>query len=190
MKVVKRWGVMALVILLVLGSMGAALADDATESEPVKDPPEAGSYSPAYDWAADLVAFVFYWGLGESDELPPCDVPDADGAGGMFLPPVELVEEPVECVALNVEGPNGQVNHGSMVSSFVHWLKDGGAEMLNEELQAMPKGQLVKRFAHDDFGKGFFELNGEIEAEDADDGNGPPDWVKAKKADKVKGKKK
>ena len=56
-----------------------------------------------------------------------------------------------------------------MVSSFVHWLKGGKLEELLAdaddgldlaELRDMPKGQLVKMFAHEDFGKGNFDLPG------------------------------
>lgn len=195
MKAAKRWGVMALVAMLVLGSMGAALADEATEPESAKEPPAPGSESPEYDWAGDLLAFVFYWGLGEGEDPPPCETPEPDPGGSIFFPAGDPADDPVECVALNVEGPNGQVNHGSMVSSFVHWLKGDEAKLkLSEELQDMPKGQLVKRFAHEDFGKGFFDFDGEDEglegavgAEDGD-GHGPPEWVKAKKAAKAEAK--
>lgn len=58
------------------------------------------------------------------------------GEGGVATyQPVDEAADPVpygetgdECVltVTNVEGPNGQVNHGSIVSSFVHALKDAG----------------------------------------------------------------
>jgi hypothetical protein len=208
MKIVKRWGVMTLVALLVLGTMGAALADEGTtetESEAAKELPEKGEYLPVLEWADGIVAFVFYWGYGEEDEEPGCDPEETvpTTGGGLFgfgggLVPIDT--DSVDCVPLDV-GRNGHVNHGSMVSSFVHWLKnDGNLDDLianNPELENMPKGQLVKEFAHLDFGKGFFELEGvgdvesaEVKAEDAD-GHGQPNWVKDKKADKPgKGKNK
>ena len=63
----------------------------------------------------------------------------------------------------------------------------------------MPKGQLVKQFAHDDFGKGFFDFSDpddgveatDFKAEDSD-AHDPPEWAmdkKDKKAEKAnKGK--
>jgi len=197
MKVMKRWGVMTLVALLVLGTMGAALADEDVATEEAKEAPLPGVAYPEYDWAIDLAAFVFYWGLKENDPAVQCE---AAGSGapstGTFLPIPGLVA-PVDCVKLNVEGPNGQVNHGSMVSAFVHWLKDEGQTVLSDDLVNMPKGQLVKRFAQEDFGKGNFELPdpdgltaADVEAEEAD-GHGPPASVVDKKAEKAaKGKNK
>ena len=215
MKMVKRWGVMTLVALLVLGTMGAALADDGveTETETSTELLTPGLYEFVPAWAQELVTFVFYWGYGEEDEEPGCD-PEAivpTTGGGLFgfgggLVPTDV--DPVDCVPLDVE-KNGHVNHGSMVSSFVHWLKDGNLDELIENnpelknLQDMPKGQLVKEFAHLDFGKGFFELPTEdgpaaadVEADEAEeseesDGHGQPAWVKDKKAEKpAKGKNK
>jgi hypothetical protein len=52
-----------------------------------------------------------------------------------------------ECslTATNVEGPNGQVNHGSVVSSFVHGLK---------ALGITSAGCYVRLMAQSDYGKG------------------------------------
>jgi hypothetical protein len=198
MSKVKRWGVMTLVALLVMGAMSAAPADEGTaETEATKEPLEQGSYDFAPDWANDLVTFVFYWGFDEGDE-PECEDSKVAPSVGTFFGPVPASGvDPAECVQLNVE-KNGHVNHGSMVSSFVHWLKvPENLERLPVEFQDMPKGQLVKRFAHEDFGKGFFDLEGISDVETADaeaeesDGHGQPTWVKDKKADKpAKGKNK
>ena len=89
MKIVKRWGVMTLVALLVLGTMGAALADEGTtetESEAAKELPEKGEYLPVLEWADGIVAFVFYWGYGEEDEEPGCDPEETvpTTGGGLF----------------------------------------------------------------------------------------------------------
>ena len=192
MRMVKRWGVMTLVALLVLGSMGAALADEPDDLETDKKVVEPGLYPFILDLAEGIVAeVVLHWGqvvapsCPETDSVPP--------GGSIFLPPVDPPEGSSEdCILLELKKPN----HGSMVSSFVHWLKDGGA--LPEGLQDMNKGELVREFAHYDFGKGWFELpagdaglDAALDAED-DDGNGPPAWVEAKKAEKnaAKGKNK
>lgn len=196
MRLVKRWGVMTLVALLVLGTMGAALADDdvETEAETAKDLLEEGSFAPAVEWAGGLVQFMFYWGY-EDDELPAeCSDPEAGDSGLFGLGGSTLVTDGPEC--LNVE-KNGHYNHGSMVSAVVHWLKDGNLEDvletledgLAQELRDMPKGQLVKMFAHEDFGKGNFDPEATLEAAEAEveesDGHGPPEWVLKKKAEKA-----
>lgn len=199
MRLVKRWGVMTLVALLVLGTMGAAFASDPgeTETETAKEPLEEGSFAPAIEWAGGLVHFVFYWGY-EDDELPAeCPDPEAGNPGLFGLGDPTLVTDGPEC--LNVE-KNGHYNHGSMVSAVVHWLKDGNLENvletldddLAQELRDMPKGQLVKMFAHDDFGKGNFDPEATLEAAEADveesDGHGPPEWVLEKQAEKAEQK--
>lgn len=191
MILVKRWGVMTLVVLLVLGTMGAALADEPTSDDRThKTPRHAALYLAEYEWAQELTSLVHFW-------VGPGACTDSEPAGfGLFLPPP--AEE--ECTPPVLTGPRGQLNHGSMVSSFVHWLKDGGLKALaedNEELQDfadLPKGQLVKMFAHEDFGKQSSPdlededvgdgVDGFDGAADEQDGHGPPAWVVEKNAEK------
>jgi hypothetical protein len=45
------------------------------------------------------------------------------------------------------------VNHGTFVSSFVHWLKSPEGMVLLGSYDG-PRGQLVKQAAKDGFGKG------------------------------------
>ncbi|MDH3260601.1 MAG: hypothetical protein OEM84_06465 [Acidimicrobiia bacterium] len=196
MKKMKRWGVMTLVALLVLGSMGAALADD---TETAKEPLEPGFAELTMDQELlgdvfDLITFVLYWGDPEQedwDEWQDLDEPPT------CVPPPPVVDPlPGEfCETLEVSH-NGHVNHGSFVSSFVHWLKDDGMKALEYD---GPKGQLVKWAAGQDFGKGDYDfavgtdgLDDVLELEKADldeaeegDGHGPPDWVLTKKAVKA-----
>jgi hypothetical protein len=192
MKMVKRWGVMTLVAVLVLGTMGAALADEGTtDTEEARKTVDVAAYLDTYEWAGHLASIVFYWvgdgACGGSEDGTPSGF-------GFFLPTPVPVE--AECTPPTLTGPKGQLNHGSMMSSFVHWLKDGGLEAVLDDdpdlevFRDLPKGQLVKLFAQDDFGKGFsvreglVESDEVVEAEDAD-GHGPPQWVKDKKADKA-----
>ncbi len=193
MKMVKRWGVMTLVALLVLGTMGSALADEpTTETNEPKHAFDVDTYIEKYIWASQLTSIVFYWvGEGatceETEEITP--------SGIFFIPDPDPVQD--DCTPPTLTGPNGQLNHGSMVSSFVHWLKDGGLEAaladdpdFAEEFGDLPKGQLVKMFAHEDFGKkGSLDPEGSVEGVDDDgedgDGHGPPQWVKDKKAEKA-----
>lgn len=201
MKLVKRWGVMTLVALLVLGSMGAALADDGDDgTEPAAETLTFGSDDGfALEWAGEVVNFVFHWGLNlsEAEAAATCDAAGTESTTGVFFNPAPVLTD-IDCFALNVEGPNGQRNHGSMVSAFVHWLKeDGSQEALSAAFGSdMPKGKgkLVSQVAKyslelpDLIGDGY--LAGVESADDSDDGNGPPAWVEAKKAEKIKGKNK
>lgn len=50
------------------------------------------------------------------------------------------------CEAISVEGPNGQVNHGTVVSSVVKALKEMDLDI--------PLGQALKQIAKSDLGKG------------------------------------
>jgi hypothetical protein len=193
---VKRWGVMMLVALLVLGTMGAALADEGDEGvepEAVEEALEPGSHDFVLEWAGNLVNFVFYWGLadGTVEAQSECQSSEPSPSGFGFFPPPPS-GDPVDCLQIDVAGPNGQVNRGSMVSAFVHWLKkDGGLELLSAEYGDMPKGkgQLVRQVAQYDFGNELpeGELTAETEGEE-DDGHGPPESVLAKKAAKAEAK--
>ena len=54
------------------------------------------------------------------------------------------------CVAISVEGPNGQVNHGTVVSSLVKALKEMDLDV--------PLGQALKSYAKSDLGKGGMQV--------------------------------
>ena len=60
---------------------------------------------------------------------------------------------PEGCSALNAEGPNGQVNHGSIVSAAVHALKAGFEG-------DTPFGRHVGQIAKSDLGKGADHVKG------------------------------
>jgi len=76
-----------------------------------------------------------------------------DGGPAMYQPvdetadPVAYGETGEECIltVTDVEGPNGQVNHGQIVSSFVHALKEAGIR---------GAGCYVRFIAHSSYGKG------------------------------------
>lgn len=73
--------------------------------------------------------------------------------------PVEYgSDEAAECFlsAIDVTGPNGQVNHGTIVSSFVHALKASGMKGI---------GCLVKTIAGSDYGKGDQQVQAGAEEE-------------------------
>lgn len=108
---------------------------------------------------------LVYW---LSTEVPDGEEPldcavllDADAEG----------ELPEECVVVDVAGPNGQVNHGSIVSSVVHSIKDLDYDG--------PRGHLVREIARTRFVD-------DAEAVDGDDASGEPE----DRAEKVKKPKK
>ncbi|MBK5266123.1 MAG: hypothetical protein JJE47_01680 [Acidimicrobiia bacterium] len=72
---------------------------------------------------------------------------------------VDLVDETSEidleeltggCMAISVEGPNGQVNHGTVVSSIVKALKEMDLDG--------PLGQALKAYAKSGLGKGDMQI--------------------------------
>jgi hypothetical protein len=72
------------------------------------------------------------------------------------------------CIAVDVVGDNGQVNHGTITSNFVHSLAPGRG-----------KGCLVRQIARSQFGKGDEQVktggNDDGEEEEAPDGAAPDD---------------
>ena len=63
------------------------------------------------------------------------------------------------CMVVDVLGPNGQVNHGTIVSSFVHSIKDIEYDG--------PRGHLVRELARS--GLGSHDVDDLDDAEDVDD---------------------
>ena len=144
-------------ILILLGALSLlalpfpATAGEGEGSDPADDPPLVYQY--------DSFVHVLIYGFDEtSDPDPPlnCDLPegvtveiDFDGVITLTGPPApaEPFVLPPECKTLNVEGPNGQVNHGTFVSAFVHELKAGFEGFGGD----MPFGRYVRQFAKSDF---------------------------------------
>ena len=75
----------------------------------------------------------------------------ADASGFGFEAPAEEVAPIYGCIAISVEGPNGQVNHGTVVSNLVKALK---ALKAMDDLEG-PLGQALKAAKADigDLGK-------------------------------------
>jgi hypothetical protein len=75
------------------------------------------------------------------------------------------------CVVLDVTGPNGEVNHGSVVSAFTHSIKDFEYDG--------PRGQLVSEIAKSHIGQ---DADGTVD----DDGDDDSDDTKPEKDKKEK----
>ena len=125
------------------------------------------------------IGFWFAEGEGETDCAWSDVAADESGLDG-----VEEAESP--CIVLDVAGPNGQVNHGTIMSAFVHSLKD----LMEIGEYEGPRGQFISQVARGDHGKGDHKVkanpgeDGEFELEvvtsDSDD-RVPPPWVQEKK---------
>jgi hypothetical protein len=82
-----------------------------------------------------------------------------EGGAAMYQPvdetadPVAYGETGEECIltVTGVEGPNGQVNHGTVVSSFVHALKEAGIR---------GAGCYVRFMAQSSYGQGEQQVQG------------------------------
>lgn len=180
---------LTVVVLLMVGS-GLALADTET-SEPEPEQPVLGE-GDLIQWRFDL-PMLFWWflvGDPSTDDPTSDDLPSEPAYGSDVENVVDLAEE--GCYAVDVTGPNGQLNHGSVVSAFVHSLKTLRADALRSDSVFPydgPKGQLVRDIARSDLGKDAAVFDDgdagiEVEAADTDNDNdtdrhGPPDHAAA-----------
>ena len=94
---------------------------------------------------------MLIYGFQAPDPAPSLDCELLEGVT-VEIDPDDLVivsggALPEGCSALNVEGPNGQVNHGSFVSAAVHALKEGFEG-------DVPFGRYVTQFAKTDLADG------------------------------------
>ena len=147
--------------------------------EPVAEAEEVEEEDPESLVAEDELSLWFDDETGELtfgiglDCAPTDEVEGEEAAGESVASETEEESELVvsECNTISVVGPSGKVNHGSVVSAFVHALKNSDVDG--------PKGQLVSQVAKTDFGK--VGDDSPAESEDLDDG---PKAEKAKNANK------
>ncbi len=147
-----------------------------------------------YDELLHLLFFAI--NVADAGEPVDCTTPEDvvlersedDDSGDVGVTVIEGEWEiPEGCNVVDVEGPNGQVNHGQVVSSMVHALKALDLSGLD-----VPFGQLVRQIAGSDLGKGDQQvkanegddLDGD---EDGDDKKGPPPHANNDKDKKPKG---
>jgi len=170
-------------MVLSLAGLASATDEVAETTEATATTIEQGSEDfplyedPSVEPLVGLLNFVLYWGYPESETPePPCFV-TPDVASEI------ATESPVPTYCLNVEGPNGQVNHGQFMKAFVHWLKsDIGATALEGAEYEGHRGNLIKQAAHNAFGKGQWKkdkglITSTVEPLDAEtlDVEGPED---------------
>jgi hypothetical protein len=145
----KTVGVVALALMMILSFAPLVSADEPSSpaeltSTTIAQGTDTGFSvaDPGDDYATKLVAFVLFWGFGDQETgWCPSEAPAVDDPGALGT----------EC--LDVSGPNGQVNHGTFVSAFVHWLKTEDGMSLLDSYDG-PRGRLVSQAAKSGFGKG------------------------------------
>ncbi len=126
-----------------------------------------------YNEMSRLLAFALR--AADIPEPIDCAAPDGVTLGSSIDPDTgDLVvtasdgawEAPERCTFVDVTGPNGQVNHGQVVSNFVHALKTA----FDKSELGVPFGQLIKQMAGSDLGKGDQHIRvGDVDGEEDDD---------------------
>jgi len=150
----KRAIVVLIGVLSLLALPMAAVAEESGES---------GELGSAWDgetlveYVYDTLLHVLVYGFNDPEALEPldCTLPEdvtveIDDEGQIVVIGGEL---PEGCSVLNVEGPNGQVNHGTFMSALVHAVRatfDGDT----------PFGHFIRGFAKSDLGKGDDHVKG------------------------------
>ena len=171
-------------ILTVLASLvitapaaAIALLDETPEGDPTTETTngtapgwetgEAGPLTYAFD-AANGVLILDITGGNDDEPLAEGDmseettmcIPDPGGAvvdKAIVAAADETVPElPEGCLEINVKGPNGQINHGSVVSNTVHAFKELRAQLHG------PLGHYVRELARTSLGKGTGDVDGAV----------------------------
>jgi len=162
MRFTASMGVFALILSL--------LVPAAAQMDMAEDPaPEKVDYD-AITAELDLEVKMLIFSLGKEDEedLPVCTVAD-------ITDDPEPTTDVDGCHVVPIAGPNGQVNHGSIVSAMAHYFGPG-------------EGKLMRQFAKWDLGKGDDQVKAdggadsdgaeaeEVEEADSDEAK-PEGWM-------------
>ena len=125
----------------------------------VADHPDSEEFEGTYDCSLETGTYNYEVGedgkvmvlTDEGDAAVTYSEPD-DEDDTTTESTVNYGETEGECdlTVTNVEGPQGQVNHGTVVSSFVHALKDAGVKAI---------GCYLRIIAQSDYGKGDQQVN-------------------------------
>lgn len=162
--------------LLAVSGLAAATPDTTDDTD--ADSTEESAAVIEYEFFEDQHLLV-YWMTqqGPSGEEPgDCTGGLADSTVGEDGAPLEL---PDWCYGVDVLGPNGQINHGTVMSAFVHSLKDAEFDG--------PRGHAVRELAKSDLGKDDQKLEADDDLDpDSDEPkvkedktNGPPEHANA-----------
>ena len=192
---------MTLLVIALLAVSGLAAAAPAPQHPADADAEGDESLTPLeFEYFEDDHLLV-YWLAGEEPVEGEEPVDCTEGFGDEAVADDAVAEDvvveddeseadvPEGCYVVDVAGPNGQVNHGSVMSAFVHSLKE-------LEFDG-PRGLAVRELAHSDLGKGDQQVktgddadldddddDSEVDDDDSDEGHGPPDHANANGRDK------
>ena len=190
--------ILSVVTSLILGAPAAFALLDETEGEPeVKDEtteehlePEVGEAGPfTYSFDGEKGVLVLDITGTKAGEPAPKDDPDAEDL--VCIPvddtddeseptgePVDDTDEPKVddeetlpdgCLVIDVTGPNGQINHGTVVSNTVHALKE-----IRDELDG-PLGHYIREIAKSDLGQGVDGSDDDLDDDDKNKDDGAED---------------
>jgi len=160
-------------VLSLLSLPLVAIADESIESG---DPGSVPADEPLVGYVYDSMFHVLVYGFNDPAPADPLDCTpidpvtfEIDDEGQVTVIGGDL---PAGCSALSVEGPNGQVNHGTFVSALAHAIRSGFDD-------DTPFGHYLREFAKSDLGKGDDHVKGTdgteepepSEAEESSDGS-------------------
>ena len=150
MRFTASMGVFALILSL--------LVPAAAQTDIAEDPaPERVDYDKiSKELDLELKMLIFSLGKEGEEELADCAAAVIDTVSP------ELTTDVAGCHAVSIAGPNGQVNHGSIVSAMAHYFGPG-------------KGKLMRQVTKWDLGKGDDQVKA--------DGGGDSDGAEAEEAD-------
>ncbi|MCJ7782073.1 MAG: hypothetical protein MUQ27_14745 [Acidimicrobiia bacterium] len=151
----KKRAIVALIGVLSLLAVPMVAVADEGEGSGGSGSEQAGTTLIEYVYNTVLHVLVYGFNDPEAPDPLNCTLPkgvtvEIDDEGQVVVSGGDL---PEGCSALNAEGPNGQVNHGTFVSALVHAIRanfDGDT----------PFGHYLRGFARSDLGKGDDHVKG------------------------------
>ena len=152
MRFTASMGVFALILSLLVPA--AAQTDVAEDPAPEKVDYDAISA----ELDLELKMLIFSLGKEGEEELADCAAAVIDTVSP------ELTSNAEGCHVVSIAGPNGQVNHGSIVSAVAHYFGPG-------------KGKLMRQVAKWDLGKGDDQVKA--------DGGGDSDGAEAEEVEEA-----
>jgi len=142
-----------LVAVLTLAVSGVALASEHDGEEEEAEVEASEELVDSWFWYdMELMTLVFALPDAETEETPECVPSEEPGEPAEVVAEEDPVALPEGCVVVDVVGPSGKVTHGSVVSSFVHALKEDYDKSAHG-----PMGQWVREIAQSDHGKKWAE---------------------------------
>lgn len=168
-----RWTVPASLLALAALVAVPAMAEEAAETET-----DSADRALIHSYDPDAMQLLWATSGVDPDAEDYCNVEDGDEytyevdgdevtvtLGEDALEEGEDLSEACDFTATDVTGPQGQVNHGTVVSAFVHALKANGYTGI---------GCYVKLIAQTDYGKGDQQIKVGEDAPEATEGEAEP----------------